>query len=135
MQFNQETSCWGPGVWLSIHISAYRADKRRTPQSFIIDLKDKSDFLPCLDCRRHCKEYITKIDPLDNVKACLLWSWKFHDKVNERIKNAYRPTFEELYEYLKGLEDGKGCEDCKVKPLPPSQPTETVIFKRQVIDL
>lgn len=137
MQFNQETSCWGPGIWLSIHILAFRSDKRSNLQQFITYMKDVSDFLPCLDCRKHCKEYISKLDPVDNVKACLYWSWKFHDKVNEITKNSYRPTFIQLQEYIDGLESGKGCEDCKVKPLPPTPtplPPSKPIFRRQIID-
>jgi hypothetical protein len=100
-----------------------------------------AEYLPCLKCRQHCKEYIEKHDPVDKLltlgqgSSCLQWSWKFHDAVNLREQKKYRPTSEELSAYLKMLREGGGCEDCSVKPSPSVETKrQTAVIRRQMLE-
>lgn len=149
MQFNTDTSSWGPGLWFAIHLHAHVADSTDNRKAFVDFVKKGvSEHLPCLKCRTHCKEYIQKQDPIDNLLSksptvsCLVWSWKFHNAVNERTGSKYKPSIQDLSTYLQTLREGGGCEDCSIKaptlPPPPSTASttsmHTIKLRRQYID-
>lgn len=84
----------GPGVWNTIHKQAYLAQTPSKQQQFIIFMKDTCYNFPCKVCRGHCTEYI-KNNPLENylgstvdgkLLGLFVWSWKFHNTVNARLK-------------------------------------------------
>lgn len=84
----------GPGVWNNIHKQAYLAQTPARQQQFIIFMKDTCYGFPCKVCRGHCTEYI-KNNPLENylgstvdgkLLGLFLWTWKFHNTVNARLK-------------------------------------------------
>jgi hypothetical protein len=84
----------GPGVWNTIHRQAYGANTPSKQQQFIIFMKDTCYNFPCTVCRGHCTEYI-KNNPLevyigstvdDKPLGLFIWSWKFHNAVNARLK-------------------------------------------------
>src|SRR6185437_15307312 len=109
MQFDQDTSSWGPGFWLAIHVAAHTFEKNR--KEFITFMNGVAEHIPCIKCRQHCKEYL-KLDPLDKLlrdpspTACLMWTWRFHDAVNQQIEKKYRPQFKEIATYLETLRNG-----------------------------
>lgn len=99
----------GAKIWKEIHEKAFRARTEKQKEeydSFIIKLQQ--DF-SCLDCREHFGNYINE-DPPWNYRdfrdkhgddiGYFYWSWKFHDRVNERLKKQ-RYTFKKSYEYYK----------------------------------
>ncbi len=135
MHFNHEPTSWGPGMWLSIHIHAYRADNMLPPATgrsmFVVHMTESvAPFLPCLKCREHCKEYIQKTDPIKNLlknltvpRSCSTWAWKFHNAVNDRLGKLYKPSLNEVWKYISDLEKGKGCDDCAISSSPPHATT------------
>lgn len=91
---NTDPKYVGPGIWYEIHKQAYNA---RTPQQqnqFVIFMKDTCYGFPCKICRGHCTEYI-KNNPIEDyigstidgeLLGLFIWTWKFHNSVNARLK-------------------------------------------------
>lgn len=84
----------GPGTWNIIHRFARRATTPSLENQFIEMMKIICQEFPCKVCRGHCTEYITN-NPLEQYKGIkddkeligmFLWSWKFHNAVNLRLK-------------------------------------------------
>lgn len=88
----------GPGTWNIIHRRAWMARTPETQRLFIELMKDICYHFPCLVCRGHCSDYI-KNHPMEdyleltlqigNQKILLglfIWTWKFHNAVNARLK-------------------------------------------------
>lgn len=102
----------GPGIWFVIHSMACKAttyDQQRNYVQFIYDLQSK---FPCETCKGHFGQYLEKnppenylgLDVVDEHKTkhpygMAVWSWKFHNTVNERTNKPIMKwsTFEELY--------------------------------------
>lgn len=84
----------GPGAWNNIHKQSYLARTPNQQQQFIIFMKSTCYSFPCRVCRGHCTEYI-KNNPLENYLGStvdgqplglFVWTWKFHNTVNARLK-------------------------------------------------
>jgi len=85
-------------TWNTIHSRAYKAQSRKEQISFIEFMKDICSKLGCGICKYHCIEYIKNhpieeyLDILHDIKdekmplGMFIWTWKFHNAVNERIK-------------------------------------------------
>jgi len=91
---NTDPKYIGPGVWNTIHKQAYLAKTPIQQQQFIIFMKSVCYEFPCKVCRGHCTEYI-KNNPLEaylnstmdgQPLGLFIWSWKFHNTVNSRLK-------------------------------------------------
>lgn len=86
---------FGPGVWWAIHSMAYRARDANKKIEFRNFMHTMRDTLPCIDCRKHCTEYILE-NPIEKwfyyndedtgePIGCFYWAWRFHNTVNARL--------------------------------------------------
>jgi len=89
----------GPGYWDFIHRYAYNSRTHEEQLLFISIMKFICENFNCGNCREHCKTYI-KNHPMEQYLdltidveneslqlGMFMWSWKFHNAVNVRIKN------------------------------------------------
>lgn len=88
----------GPGAWNTIHRMAFSAKTKEQQTIFIQSMNDICSGFPCLNCRYHCSEYIRNHPMEEYVNMSVdvngeklplglfLWSWKFHNAVNARLK-------------------------------------------------
>ena len=83
-----DTAIYGPGVWLCLHLLAYRADDDKSKTDFIEFLNVIRQSYPCAKCRKHMNDYI-QANPVHNHwmedKGFFKWSWLFHNAVNQRL--------------------------------------------------
>jgi len=88
----------GPGTWNLIHRIAHKARNHKDQVDFIKLVNEICSGFPCLVCRNHALEYIKNhpleeyLDILVDVRGekisigLFVWTWKFHNAVNARIK-------------------------------------------------
>ena len=57
-----ETTVWGPGVWMTLHIIAYTSNKLEKVENFISIITDIIKHLPCEKCRIHSFKFIKSND-------------------------------------------------------------------------
>lgn len=87
----------GPGVWVSIHIESSEARDKESQEMFCKNIRKICQNFPCLECSKHCKEYINnnppekfmgikmKVDGKNEMIGLSVWSWNFHNTVNVRL--------------------------------------------------
>lgn len=94
----------GPPVWYIIHSTAFASRDRESTERFICTMKNICNNFPCKHCKGHCQDYINK-HPIekepessyDGKKTTMfMWSWKFHNAVNQRL-NKPIINFETAY--------------------------------------
>lgn len=113
----------GPGTWNVIHRRAFKARNHTQGIEFIEFMKDVCHGFPCLVCKGHCTEYIINhpiedyLDTMvdfngDRIQLGLfVWTWKFHNAVNARIKKPSMSwyTAYNLYSDTESLVCSKNC--------------------------
>lgn len=109
----------GPGTWNAIHRTAYQARTPAEQKFFITWMTNVCHGFPCTICQGHCTEYIENhpMEPymkvvvdIDGQKEALgmfIWSWKFHNAVNTRLR---KPIMDWLTAY--NLYSGKHSLTC-----------------------
>lgn len=115
----------GPGTWNIMHKQSYKADSHDKQIIFIKLMKDICNDFPCTVCKGHCVEYI-KNHPMEEyldvlveingkklVLGMFVWTWKFHNNVNYRIKKPLMSwdTAYDLYSSGESLVCSKNCTD------------------------
>lgn len=117
----------GPGTWNTIHRYAYKSRLPSEQKNFIIFMKEICNGFPCTVCRGHCTEYIKnnpmeeyvdvsiKIDDENVVLGLFIWSWKFHNAVNSRLKKSIMSwdTAYNLYSEKENLVCSSSCSESK----------------------
>lgn len=113
----------GPGTWNVIHRFAFRARTHNEQLQFIREMKETCYGFPCSVCKNHCTEYI-KNHPMDEYLNVLVdingqklplgmfvWTWKFHNAVNARLKKPIMSwdTAYNLYSETESLVCSKNC--------------------------
>lgn len=113
----------GPGTWNLIHRKAYKVRTHSEQLAFIELMKETCYGFPCTICKGHCTEYI-KNHPLEEYldvvadingeKVALgmfIWTWKFHNAVNTRVKKPLMSweTAYNLYSQSDSLVCSKNC--------------------------
>jgi len=120
---NTDPKYIGPGTWNTIHRRAYKARTHNEQLSFIDFMKDVCYGFPCVVCKGHCTEYIKNhpieeyLDIVLDIKdekiplGMFIWTWKFHNAVNSRIKNPIMSwdTAYNLYSQTESLVCSKNC--------------------------
>lgn len=111
---SSDPKVFGPGCWFSIHTAAFNAGNQGAKVAFVTLMKDLADKLPCIECRGHCKGYISK-NPIESYWnttdskgrqiGLFLWTVNFHNAVNARLRKKVIP-FDEAYQMYS---DDKGC--------------------------
>lgn len=133
----------GPGTWNIIHRRSFKARNHNQQLNFIDEMNEICHGFPCTICRGHCTEYIKNhpmkeyLDVLVDVNGnklalgMFIWTWKFHNAVNARIKKPIMcwDTAYNLYMESESLVCSKNCleaEDTIPDGLEHDQPTTTV---------
>lgn len=113
----------GPGTWNVIHRIAFKARTKSEQLAFISLMKEICAGFPCKVCNGHCTEYI-KNHPMEdylNTKVeighkkeplgLFIWSWKFHNAVNTRLKKPIMSwdTAYNIYSEKESLICSKSC--------------------------
>jgi hypothetical protein len=120
----------GPGTWNVIHRRAFKARDHKQQIIFIEEMKEICYGFPCLVCKGHCSEYIKNhpmeeyLDVLVNINGekigigLFVWTWKFHNAVNSRIKKPIMSwdTVYNLYSESKNLVCSKNCLETEDSP-------------------
>lgn len=120
----------GPGTWNVLHRRAVKSNSHKEQLDFIEFMKDICDGFPCVICKNHCEEYI-KNHPMDeylDIKVDIngdkkslgmfIWTWKFHNAVNTRIKKPIMSwdTAYNIYMEKESLVCSKNCADSEDAP-------------------
>jgi hypothetical protein len=98
----------GPGIWFLIHKESLFCQDKNSFIEFIYRLADN---FPCARCKVHFKEYLSENPPEDYVRfedGLFIWSWKFHNSVNKRLKKPVLEYEAALKLYLNSGNE----EDC-----------------------
>ena len=105
VEFPKSPTVFGPGVWLSIHILAIDSVNDMAIDFFMAWIDKMVYRLTCPTCVKHSIEYLSKnpIEPYINSvnsrgikNGMFIWSWKFHNNVNERLDKEVI-SFENAY--------------------------------------
>jgi hypothetical protein len=80
---------YGPIFWKIIHGLTLQTDKANV-DDYISFINNLGEIFPCPACRVHYLEYLNSVKGrFDNYRRSnlelFLWSWNFHDDVNQRI--------------------------------------------------
>jgi len=85
----------GPGYWASWHLKSIHADttkkKAEIARNIALDIAN----FPCLKCKNHAKEYVSRHPLMDAVRdnnkfSMFNWTVNFHNEVNVRLnKQTY----------------------------------------------
>lgn len=93
----------GNELWTMIHKKAIKADNYKRKKKFIKLIKNIHDSIECSECKGHMRKYIEEeplINYLDFENGLFVWSWKFHNEVNKRLKKdliTYKDAYEIYY--------------------------------------
>jgi len=122
---NTDPKYIGPGTWNTIHRYAYKSRLPSEQKNFINFMKEICSGFPCTVCRGHCVEYI-KNNPMEDyidvsvdilgekiILGLFIWSWKFHNAVNARLKKPVMSwdTAYNLYSDKEGLICSSSCTE------------------------
>ncbi len=115
----------GPGTWNVIHRMAWNAKTIEKKNVFINLMNEICQGFPCKVCSGHCKEYIIN-HPMEEYKDIIIdiggekeeiglfiWTWKFHNAVNSRIKKPIMSwdTAYNMYSNSDIMMCSKSCEE------------------------
>lgn len=115
----------GPGTWNTIHRLAYVAKTKEQQKCFAGTMNEICSGFPCFNCQYHCAEYIRN-HPMSEYMNMLvevngeklplglfLWSWKFHNAVNARLKKPIMTwdTAYNIYSDNNNLVCSKSCSE------------------------
>lgn len=98
----------GPGIWFLIHMESLFCQDKYKFIDFIYRLAEN---FPCARCKVHFKEYLLENPPEDYMRfedGLFIWSWKFHNSVNKRLRKPLIDYNTALKMYL----DSKEHDNC-----------------------
>ena len=99
------------GIWYTIHMLSAKAITPERKAVFREYMKFLSeDNLPCSNCSYHLREYLMQ-NPLEKELNYFVWSWRFHNTVNQRLgkPEVDFETASKLY-----LHGGAVCRQCGI---------------------
>jgi hypothetical protein len=146
----------GPGTWDLLHRQAFQARTHDKQISTIAFIKDVCYGFPCKVCKGHSTEYI-KNHPLEEYLDILVdiggqrillgifvWTWKFHNAVNARLKKPIMSwdTVYNLYSDSDTLICSKSCLEADdstpesltqpIQSIPPISSTQPIQPKQSI---
>ena len=99
---------WGSNLWIFLHLLTFDYNPE-IKQEHKIFLNNLSNILPCEDCKKEYKKYMTikKINAIlkskdDYIKGI----WEFHNDVNKRL-NKKQLTFNKFIEIYKEINNNR----------------------------
>jgi len=105
MEFSKSPPYFGPGVWLSGHILAIDSIDDMSIDFFMGWINKMLYRLPCPICVKHATDYLSR-HPMESYRdsvdvngvrnGMFIWTWLFHNDVNNRLG---KPTvdYEDAY--------------------------------------
>ena len=79
---------WGPACWTMLHSLAAAVDTPAAAAAFCSFMRDLSNLLPCMDCRKHLQRFLGEHPPEglvhDDVTASR-YCFDLHNFVNENL--------------------------------------------------
>jgi len=87
---------WGISYWVMMHYLAANAVGRQVPLAFKAFITCLRDLIPCDECKVHMKAYI-ETHPYE--PQLFIWTWKFHNDVNKRLRKHSIPLKDALKLY------------------------------------
>lgn len=110
-----KSKIWGPGMWLSIHITALKMGE----DYFLRWIRVLIPSIPCQTCREHAIKYLSSNQPesykgihnnTGDIIGMFKWSWIFHNDVNKRLN---KPILDYNTAYRMYTDESILCsEDC-----------------------
>lgn len=90
-------------LWDKIHRKAARAKDDNKKQKYVTFMKKVYKSIKCSECKGHMKNFLRKEQlisyyHIDN--GFFIWSWKFHNDVNNRIGKSII-SYEDAYKRHK----------------------------------
>jgi hypothetical protein len=82
----------GPGIWYTFHALAAEAKTDTDKRDVIKHIRLIQQKFPCLECKGHFGEYLTKHPPEETLgknqseDSLFLWTVNFHNAVNYRLR-------------------------------------------------
>ena len=108
----------GPGIWFTIHHMARYSITPDKINNFINFIHSLTSSFPCEPCKKQFMKYV-RDHPLENYRetknvsmeyvGMFIWSWKFHNAVNERLR---KPLVE--YEVVLEMFSNPDIMTCKL---------------------
>lgn len=134
----------GPGTWNLLHRISFKARSHEQQVNFIKFMREVCDSFPCPTCGRHCIEYINNhpmedyldvLVDIDNERLLLglfVWTWKFHNAVNARLKKPIMSwnTAYSIYSQEEPSVCSRKCGGSKESHYPPEYQTSALSTNR-----
>ncbi len=108
---------YGPGYWHFTHSKAKDADDLEKISKFIKEYPVLIKYFPCYTCVKHAtkylknhpqSEYIHYVDEEGRMIGIFLWTWQFHNYVNEQLNKpiiTWETALDTYYDIIP-------CTDC-----------------------
>ncbi|XP_051144700.1 sulfhydryl oxidase 2-like isoform X2 [Andrographis paniculata] len=81
-----ETRGFSCGLWVLLHSLSVRVSDGETEMAFTTICDFIHNFFICEECRQHFNEMCSSVsNPFKKSRDLILWLWKAHNKVNERL--------------------------------------------------
>lgn len=71
-------------LWDNIHIKAAQSKTIQQHKEFCLWIRKIIESISCSSCRVHAQQYILD-NPPENAKNAFVWTWEFHNNVNQRL--------------------------------------------------
>lgn len=75
----------GPGIWVSIHISALVSKDLTSAQVTAYHIREWIKRLPGIKCRKRATQYLVTNPPEIHLDHLFEWTVHFHNSVNQRL--------------------------------------------------
>jgi hypothetical protein len=71
-------------LWDNIHTKAAQVKTPQQHQEFCLWMRQIVSTMSCPSCRAHAQQYVLD-NPPENAKNAFVWTWEFHNNVNQRL--------------------------------------------------
>lgn len=104
-----DSKCLMNSYWYEMMSFAMNSNTIETWNAFRVWIINLAGRFPCEKCRGHFQKYVID-NPVKKAQHPVMWVWKFHNNVNERL--GKRPLG--LREAVTAFVTNQNCESCKV---------------------
>lgn len=105
----------GPGTWYTIHMTASWVDQPEKVPIFCSWIRQMQKKFWCQECAQHFGEYL-EAHPPEKAPDLFIWSWEFHNAVNQRLGKKQMPYNTAKGIYLEGTINLCPEEACHAAP-------------------
>ncbi|XP_020592949.1 sulfhydryl oxidase 1-like isoform X2 [Phalaenopsis equestris] len=111
---SNETRGYSCGLWILLHSLSVRIGDGEAQLTFTVIHDFVYNFFICEECRRHFHEMCSSAPvPFNTTRALVLWLWRSHNNVNERLMREEKESGTEDHRYPKMIWPPKDlCPSC-----------------------